>query len=962
MKNKIIAAKKILFQSIEDFSTSSKHGFQYALFFALSIAFLFNPIDPKNVSVEKFTSAFGPGTMMNWDCSRVISNFYAWILLFSFLLFGLWICFNAWKKNAKHTDEEKKAVAFLDEITILGCAILCMKSFVFFLMGKLIFFTYSAVFLNFAVVFGFLYLIFGCSKKVSFDFYQCLGFVIFLFSFCVMAVTKRTSIDIVILLFTIDSIACVSFVKFFKGFEKSIFLSTFVKANAIALSFFTVGSSIFLEALNVLNAREVFITNAQKYYALFFFILLCCAELFSFVAYRKKINLVSWKRIAYPVFLIGFAGLYSQPLLTSVYPSDIFESANLSIPVSNFLNFGKLPVITCYPGHMMTGVWQAVLYAFFTGDNWGAILSPYYAWLEFILSAILFFYVLKILLNEDASFFTAVIFPFLFPTGWYYFAPGMLLFFAVISYVKKQTSFRAALIWLAFIFVALYRLDMGFAFFGAVLSSLAIWLFQAKNKNALKQLLVSFGITVAVSIAIWVILCITQNANPVLRLLEFLKLSASNSSWSRDRLGDTSQIIFAIIYLITPFLMVYVLGICIFSKDRLSSVSTEYKLLLLISGFAYFFNLPRALVRHTLCELQSHQVTLWTAPFFLLAAFHAFHQKRKLFLPLMAVFVIGFGYLMEYAPFEIVQASMSEQVLPKIRQSLREDRSYKRQRVTLEPEMREWCDKYEFAMNTLLNDDETFLDFMNRSFVYSVIGRESPVYATQSPIMLSGEFTQRMFIKEISDKIEKVPVAILPLTYEHVGAELDTVLNTYRYYKVSEFIFSNYRPLCKFGDFAVWALNDRYDELNEKLKASEQLIPIDERYSSEFHDYTLKFLPLLWAEKNKKNVLENKLLVSLDAKDGVYALASTKIDKSKGNYLHLKVNNPDQDRELSLHFGSIEDGSFENNITFSFTAIKGLHDYVIRVSSDYLWYFVNNNALKIDGDFTVSDVQILEGD
>ncbi len=962
MKDKLLSAKKIIFQSIKDFSASSKQGFQYALFFALSITFLFNPIDPKNVSVEKFTSAFGLGTMMNWDCSRVISNFYAWILLFSFLLFGLWIFFNTWKKNAHHTEEEKKAVDFLDGITTLGCAILFIKSFVFFLMGKLIFFTYSAVFLNFAVIFGFLYLIFGCSKKVSFDFYQSLCFAVFLFSFCVMAVTKKTSIDIVILLFTIDTIACVSFVKFFKGFEKNVFISTFVKANAVALSFFTVGSSIFFEALNVLNAREVFITNAQKYYALFFFILLCCAELFSFVAYRKKLDLAAWKHIAYPVFLIGFVGLCSQPFLTSIYPSDIFESANLSIPVSNFLNFGKLPIITCYPGHMMTGVWQAFLYAFFTGDNWGAILSPYYTWLEFSVTGLLFFYTIKIVLNDDLAFFTTLLFPFAYPTGWYYFAPGILLTLTVIAYVKKQTVPRLFAIWITFVFVALYRLDIGFSFLGASLPSLALWIFQTKKYSAIKQLLFSFGITVFLSLIVWVVLCVVQDVNPVSRLIEFLKLSASNSSWSRNEIGDTSRKLFSIVYLIMPFLMSLVLGLCLFSKDKVASFDFGYRILFFTLGFAYFFNLPRTLVRHTLSEPYPALVLFWTSPFFLSMAVHVFFPKKKLFLPFLALFAITIGHLMDESPLEISKSVISEQVLQKIRRTLNEDRTYKRQRVTLEPVMQDWCNEYKVAMDTLLADDETFIDFMNRSFVYSVIGRESPVYATQSPIMLSGEFTQRMFIKEIKDKIEKVPVAILPLTDNHVAAEHDGVLNSYRYYKVSEFIFTHYRPLCKFGDFAIWALNDRYDELNEKLQLSGKLIPIDVRYTSNFHDYSLNYLPLLWAEKNAKNVLKNKQLASLNSDDGVYRFDSTKIDKANGNYIHLKVYNPEQDKKISLQLGTAADDEFVNNITFSFTAVKGLHDYVIRVSADYLWYFENNNVLKIDGDLEVSDVQILEGE
>ena len=104
----------------EEFLSSSKPGFQYALFLALNIALLFNPIKEENVAVKKFTRTFGMGTMYDWDCSRVIQNFYAWVLLFTVLLFGSWIFFAAWKRRA-FAGEEKHAVCFLDGIMVLGC-------------------------------------------------------------------------------------------------------------------------------------------------------------------------------------------------------------------------------------------------------------------------------------------------------------------------------------------------------------------------------------------------------------------------------------------------------------------------------------------------------------------------------------------------------------------------------------------------------------------------------------------------------------------------------------------------------------------------------------------------------------------------------------------------------------------------------------------------------------------------
>ena len=83
--------KKVLSDFIEK---KQKQGIQYAMFFALNFSLLFNPIDSKTVSVKKFTRTFGLGTMRNWYVSRVLSNFYVWIALFTILFFSFWIFFD----------------------------------------------------------------------------------------------------------------------------------------------------------------------------------------------------------------------------------------------------------------------------------------------------------------------------------------------------------------------------------------------------------------------------------------------------------------------------------------------------------------------------------------------------------------------------------------------------------------------------------------------------------------------------------------------------------------------------------------------------------------------------------------------------------------------------------------------------------------------------------------------------
>jgi hypothetical protein len=450
--------------------------------------------------------------------------------------------------------------------------------------------------------------------------------------------------------------------------------------------------------------------------------------------------------------------------------------------------------------------------------------------------------------------------------------------------------------------------------------------------------------------------------SPVLRLLEFLKLSASNYNWAYNQIGNKDWNLFAVGYLIVPFSVSALLSCCIFSKKMKNYISPSHWVLLLIFGFSYFFNMPRGLVRHSLAE-QQLSIVLWTAPVFTSAALSVLIRKKKLFIPLIAFLTVLSIQFLDGRAFQFYP--VADAIMPQIQQNIASNRSKKVDRVIFNTETKNWCETYGIVMDRLLEDDETYLDFMNRTFAYSVIGRECPVYVTQSPLQLSGEFTQEMFIKEISDRIEQIPIAILPLNDIRLGAGLDGILNSYRYYKVSEFISTHYRPLCMFGDFAVWALNGRYEELKSRLAADDEntMVPIDWNYSRDFHNYSLNYLPLLWAEKDTKNALGNQVLVSLGSGEGIHGFDLSGIEKSGGNYLQLKINTPGQAGDVAVHLGTSDTGNFSEFITFSFTAVNGEHDYLVRVSSDYLWYFAGINAVRVDsGGLSVSELKLLEGD
>ena len=85
--------------------------------------------------------------------------------------------------------------------------------------------------------------------------------------------------------------------------------------------------------------------------------------------------------------------------------------------------------------------------------------------------------------------------------------------------------------------------------------------------------------------------------------------------------------------------------------------------------------------------------------------------------------------------------------------------------------------------------------------------------------MLSGEKSQRAFIREIESNINNVPIAIMPTDKNwYLSLQLDSINNNIRHYLVAEWIYNNYRPFIQFnGHSSVWVLKSRYDEFYSRL-------------------------------------------------------------------------------------------------------------------------------------------------
>lgn len=785
--------------------------------------------------MTEFNRVIGRGLINNIDVSKRISNFHLWYMIFAVAFVLFYLSVNAWRQKEKSVECEKVRV-FLDHFMVVANCGLVLRCITYFHDEEEVAASYQfSSYAMFIIIFvAMAYMALQLDQAILAEMFGklCLTGVSLSYPIAIFIAREWSEGRVLLGTVTVTMIFIFILCKWGNQVIANDYFTAGINTGVYVLSLIPLMTSVYIELIHVLNQYRVFVAHPAKYYKAACALLLLVWLGITLLFMKKKLALPEWKTWAFPVCIFGITCLSRQIPISSTYYPDLFEGANASILISDFLNFGKIPNVEHYGGHMMSNVWEGILYGVVNQDYAGAVVSPYSILIVPVLS-VLFYYLVKHIWNDTMALFVTLLFPFY--SSWCYYGLGMLVCLAVMAYVKKNTYIRGALIWAAFIWCALYRLDLGFAFGIAAMISLTIYLFTTRNRKAARELvltLIGWGIA---GIAAWIILCSAKGLNPLSRLMEFLMVNLSNQNWANSGIGNTGIILFGWSYIIIPFLVAVGLLYTVFSPELRGRIGMEKWILLQIFGWCYFANFSRGLVRHSLGETATY-VVIWSGYLFLALFVSNYKNNSKWFLPVFITLILCNTSLVTSTNFSAISiadefatrpASILESWKPgrfdedqKGQKSLTYWEQLKKdkevvQRVMLDEGIEKYIKKYE-VLDSLLEDGETFVDFINKTFLYSVLNRECPVYISQSPLQLSGEFMQTAFIKEI----EKAPLVLMPVDAENFKASnsLDNITNAYRYYKVAEYIYQNYRPLYQYGwDYAVWCRMEQYKEYKDKL-------------------------------------------------------------------------------------------------------------------------------------------------
>jgi len=599
-----------------------------------------------------------------------------------------------------------------------------------------------------------------------------------------------------------------------------------LKTASIPLFYGTAFMAVFLELTNIMNQHGFYIVNRLRWAKIIYILLAIICLVIYFSKLHRKNN---WENICYLGLIISIASFTQLPPLSISATTELFEQANHGMLTYSFFNSGSIPILESFDGHMLRYSFGGLIYGLLNGQGALGIDSSYFFYsFANLFNCIILFYLLKNIFSIEFSLFAVLFIPLNY-------SDFFVLTVVLLIYCIKKDTVGSYFLYLASIaLAAFYELPPAVAVgIGSIITLLIILLpdvlRQKKLTISARRFLKAVCLFIISILCVYFLLCLFKQINPISRLLEILGLINSNNNWAYSNIGNQNHIVFNILYFILPVLITAAL-ICILYKFKVNIKVNMAATVCVALFIGHFANYSRMLGRHSLAEGSNRIVfalQFTILPLALLTAIFAPKWKKWYFtfvvmgLPAIITFCINnnlsFGNsMMNYAMSTIENGNIYYK--GNTEKTARVNYSYVLSTHSAVISM----------INAVVPSNETYMDLSSQTMLYALTGREKPVYINQSPLHLSGEYTQIAFINQINNYNGKCDFALLGGNWMN----LDGLKNEYRYYKVYEYLNAEFVPLCQSSDgYELWVRKTRYNEINSILSGILNNIP-QNKYSA----------------------------------------------------------------------------------------------------------------------------------
>lgn len=742
---------------------------------------------------------------------------------------------------------------------------------------------------------------------------------------------------------------------------------------------------------HVENGKKIENYHTLIMYAVIGFAIFSC--IFAYVLRNRKVNFVIWGYTGAIVSITVISFFHYAYNITFDYNnlSYLYELGNWSVGMDTYL-YGKLPIIDYFSAHALSDVWTQLIYCFIHHDINGILVNPY-AGLKYVVAFLILFYIVYHIFDEHVSVLYIVLFPgSVVGIKW---ATVCCISIAVLLLICKKPRMRSFLLfWFCLLISAFTAYDEGIALGVACILSFILFSIIRKNWKELKQFLIC-GATVGFGALILYVIYARINGIPIIgRIKEWLSVSAgSSSSWATASFGDQSSFAFLISYYIVPITAVALL---VYVVIKYIKTKKHYELAILTTAFALteILYLTRTMVYHNLAVCSGWTGVLlnfvhWTVSICVLYIFSNKGKSQNVRIltwvgTMMIVIVLEGTAVTHYWPLadsSLLNNGLKMATTWNLRDGVTEN--HDKPRIVYDEGTEALVTQFKNVFDTLLADNQTFLDFANVTAMYLMTGRKRPCYVGQSPSLLTDLYSQECFLKEIAEY--DCPLAVFGTTESDNVLQMLGFPHNIRYYTIAEYLYKEYRPIISFGEFAIWCKKEVYTDYTKQLKNEKfeekgykfidygydfTTMCVDkkgvEQYAfMPYHSYDLEKIPYVWANFDKYKAIQNPSLLELKSetpKQYVYE-GSQKYLSEAGNYLLFEMTNAtDEETSVNLvYYDSKNDGA---KTQYYFTVLPGTNKYLIRLSSDYFWSVYNVDTIVFGGgeEIEVNEVRILEGD
>lgn len=947
-----------------------------------AISLFINPL--KGVGISEWDRTFSPALLDGISINKRITHFY---LLFLIAFPVLFITVSIGIKSFLFKFPHKK-----NDLFFISCFLLILTFSAYFNHSSKDFLVVSCLFVF--TIFT-MFSLFGNEKIVDFSFFtkNILLLITLIVSINIFTNFRKIYPTFGIACFLLILQELVFQIRYKRNKSKSFFqILPFVLMWMPAFCF------ILLETCYFFIEKGFSLQNYRSY-----IIYLSILIIFAIIILFKIINIKnnSIKAFGYVGALISlvcvsyFYGNYHFIFDYKDY-ANLYELGNRTVAADTFFH-GKLPIIDYFSAHALSDVWTSLIYSFLHNDFQGILVDPY-SGLKNIVAFLALFYIVKNIFslkinskNHELDFSIAYII--LFPalvTGIKWLSVCIIVISALIYLQKKNTIKSNYIFWLSVIISSLHTYDEGISLSLGCISSVIITAIITNNWNYLKRFITSGIITGLVLLGIYTNYCLVNVLDPISRFKEWLSVSlGSTSSWATSSFGDENSFSFFIAYFLVPITVLVVSSIIIIKFYKTKHNPLLFTLVLAFSITEMFY-IPRTIVFHNLMVCRGITGVLMNYIHWTLALFALFLCSEKFVLQrfknLVFIFIMFITITLEGA---FVTNQMPNSFSSLAGKSIESSKEWKigyhnveNKRIIYEEKTEKLVNKFKFVLNTLLEKNQTFLDFANVTSMYLLTERNRPAYVGQLPSLLTDLYSQEQFLQKISEY--DCPVAILGTTSHSYLQQMIGIPHNIRYYKIAEYIYKNYRPIIGFDEIAVWCKKDLFDKYINIIKSSnilanKEFALIDYGYDlstelkddrnisgyEHFHSYNLKQLPYIWANNDIYQAVSRakiaKLKKVVSDKQHFTFEGSKYISSEKGNYLFMKIE------AKSNTLTSLKLSDSNNKCTtyeYKFFIKKEVNNYLIRISQDYFWYAYNIDTFNFTNtsDIKISDIQILSGD